>query len=282
MNIVSGRLSIALLMLALLPLAANGNDRPEIAVVIDDLGFQPRNDRAVLQLDPDVTVAIIPDGPLARELSSLAADQQREVLIHLPLAGGLHDGQCQAALRCAHPDWPPLRMASHLRWAMGRVEHATGINNHEGSRFTANAGATDSLVEGIAILNRLFQQSLFVLDSRTSAHTRFEDKARQAGLAAGRRDVFLDHDRTPEALEAAWQRLLDQARRDGAAIMIGHPHPETIEFLHRVLPELSDQGIVLVPVSTLIGPKPLSPVAAGIDRPALPRPATAVEPLPLD
>lgn len=246
-----GGAPITLLILLLLPALALAEPVARIALVIDDLGYQPNNDRAVLELDSRVTVAIIPDGPLAPELSRLAAGQKREVLIHLPLAGDYHD-DCEPALRCMDKLWPPLQMASHLRWAMSRVEHAAGINNHQGSRFTADTDATRNLVEGISILNRLFDHSLFVLDSRTSAQTQLEFKARKAGLAAARRNIFLDNTREPAHIAAAWQDLLEHARRHGSGIAIGHPHPETIEFLRHALPVLESQGIELVPISALV------------------------------
>ena len=42
------------------------------------------------------------------------------------------------------------------------------------------------------------------------------------------------------------------ARRNGMALGIGHPYPETIAVLERQLPQLAFYGVTLVPVSELI------------------------------
>ncbi len=229
-------------------------DVPRIAVIIDDLGYLAVNDHDVLSLDRRIGVAIIPDGPLAPELSRRAADQQRDILIHLPLSGVNHDN-CEFAATCVDPEWSPARMADHLRWAVGRVDRAVGINNHQGSRFTSDDEAVRRLVAGITLLERIDGVDLFVVDSRTTPRSRLKKQARQAGLATARRHVFLDHDRSPEAIESAWQQLLDQARQRGFAIAIGHPHRQTIEFLGQAVEKLGQEDVELVPVSRLLRPR---------------------------
>ena len=248
---IGGTLRLAVAALSLLWLSGAVAESARIAIVIDDLGYLAVNDREVLTLDPRIAVAIIPDGPLAPALSRKAARQQRDVLIHLPLSGLDHDN-CEFEATCVDPDWSPLRMAGHLRWAAQRVEQASGINNHQGSRVTADGEAVRRLVTGISLLGRLHEIDLFVLDSRTTAKSRFERKASEAGLLTARRHVFLDHDPSPQAIEMAWEQLLDRARRRGYAIAIGHPYPETIEFLGRAVPELATDDVELVPLRQLL------------------------------
>jgi len=225
-------------------------ERPRIAIVIDDIGFQDELDTAVMALDPRVAVAIIPESPAARRLAQLAGGQQREVLIHLPLAG-LYQDNCQPVLTCIGMHWSAERMQVHLADALNRVEGAVGINNHQGSRFTANEQAVRNLVMAIDLLGRERGQTLFVLDSRTSPTTLFEQKALLAGLKASRRHVFLDHSNEPEHIRQAWVDLLAMARSGGSAIAIGHPRTNTIRFLEQALPELDALGVRLVPLSTL-------------------------------
>src|SRR6056297_1093804 len=63
---------------------------PRVAIVIDDVGFQWQLDQRAMALDPPVALAIIPEGPLAGYLARKAAQQNREVWVHLPMAG-LHN-----------------------------------------------------------------------------------------------------------------------------------------------------------------------------------------------
>jgi polysaccharide deacetylase 2 family uncharacterized protein YibQ len=76
--------------------------------------------------------------------------------------------------------------------------------------------------------------------------------AREYGVPALRRDVFLDADPAPGAIEAQWQRLLARARTQGAAVGIGHPYAATLALLERELPALAASGVVLVPLSALL------------------------------
>ena len=66
------------------------------------------------------------------------------------------------------------------------------------------------------------------------------------------RDVFLDNDRGPAAIEKQYMELLGIAQERGYAIAIAHPYPETLEFLQQHLQALKDGPIRLVPVSLLL------------------------------
>jgi uncharacterized protein len=248
MPLLRGILCTALYLFCHLTMAGQP---PRIAIVIDDIGYQAGYDRAILAMDPRLAIAIIPESPAASRLARQAASQQREVLIHLPLAGLVHDN-CQPALTCVGLDWSAGRMYEHLTEALDQVEGAVGINNHQGSRFTGDARAVGNLIDSIDRLGRHHGRALFVLDSRTVPNSLLERKALKAGLSASRRHVFLDHRNEPEAIEMAWQDLLDLARFHGSAIAIGHPRTNTIAFLNRALPALVDQNVELVPISALM------------------------------
>jgi polysaccharide deacetylase 2 family uncharacterized protein YibQ len=242
------------------PAPADNLQPQRLAIIIDDLGYQPALDRAVLELDPRVAVAVIPDGPGAGQIAVRAARQGREILIHLPLA---HVGSddCETAA-CPHRQWSAERMREHLEWAASRVPGAVGLSNHQGSRFTADAAATRRLVEGLVLLNRHRQPPLFVIDSRTTPASLLAHEAAQAGLASAQRRVFLDHERSAEAIAAAWALLMEHALADGRAIAIGHPYPETLAFLARAIPALDQSRVRLVPLSSLLerpGPASLMP-----------------------
>ena len=74
-------------------------------------------------------------------------------------------------------------------------------------------------------------RGLFFLDSRTSAESVGYRLATGLGIPAAERQVFLDGDPSPEAIQAQFQRLLALARTRGSAIAIGHPYPETLAAL---------------------------------------------------
>jgi polysaccharide deacetylase 2 family uncharacterized protein YibQ len=145
-------------------------------------------------------------------------------------------------------------IARRVAAAIGRLPGASGLNNHQGSLATADRRVVR------AVLSVVRERGLFFLDSRTSAASVAVEEARALGLATIPRDVFLDDTRVesaaeggaPEALAAAWTRALGLAASKGHAVVIGHPHAATIDFLAASLPALDRRGVLRVRVSELV------------------------------
>jgi hypothetical protein len=91
---------------------------------------------------------------------------------------------------------------------------------------------------------------LFFFDSRTTAESAVLDVARAAGVMTAARDVFLDDDPQPDAVRAQLDRLEREAKRNGVAIAIGHPHDVTLKLLTAWLAH--DHGVGLVPLDQAI------------------------------
>ena len=125
------------------------------------------------------------------------------------------------------------------------VPHAAGVNNHEGSRATADTALMEALMPALRA------RGLFFIDSRTTAATVAYDTAERSGVRAASRKVFLDD--TPEraAILAQLELAARDALHDGSAIAIGHPHPATIAALAEGVPGLEARGIRLVFASDL-------------------------------
>jgi len=124
------------------------------------------------------------------------------------------------------------------------VPGLVGINNHEGSRFTADAAALEP------VMATLKARHLFFFDSRTGPESAVRTAASTAGVMTGARDIFLDDDPRPLAVSAELEMLAREARRTGAAIAIGHPHEATLKLLAQWLAQ--DHGVTLVPLDEAI------------------------------
>jgi polysaccharide deacetylase 2 family uncharacterized protein YibQ len=131
-------------------------------------------------------------------------------------------------------------IARRLAWHLSRVPGIVGINNHEGSRFTADAAALEPVV---AVLKA---RHLFFFDSRTGPGSKVGAVARAHGVMTAGRDIFLDDDRSEGAVSAQLEMLAGEAKRNGVAIAIGHPHEVTLRLLAQWLAE--DHGVSLVPL----------------------------------
>jgi len=233
------RLAGALLLWPLLAAAQT----PAISIVIDDLGDRWQEGRQVAELPGAVACAVLPESPHGAQIAAAAQARGKEILLHLPL---------QPQQGPAHPltikaGGPPEQREALLRRALAAVPMAVGVNNHQGSLLTAQHEPMRWLMQA---LRR--HGGLYFVDSRTTAATVAEPLAWEQELPATRRQVFLDDARGPAAVQREWQRLLQLARRQGTALAIGHPYPETLALLRSEIPRLQAQGIRLVAPSALI------------------------------
>ena len=98
----------------------------------------------------------------------------------------------------------------------------------------------------------LQRRNKFFVDSRTSAQTVAAAEAQKIGLAHVSRDVFLDDERTEAAIATQLQTAIKLAHKQGSAVMIGHPYPQTLAVLERELPKLKAQGVDWIDIKLMI------------------------------
>ncbi|NIL94010.1 MAG: divergent polysaccharide deacetylase family protein [Woeseiaceae bacterium] len=224
---------------------ADSESRPRIAIIIDDLGYHLAAGKRAIALPGPVTFAVLPETPRGSELARLAHENGKDVLLHLPLEAVNHIG-------AAEPGGMVLDMSREnfratFASAIAAVPHAIGVSSHRGSLLTRHPGHMAWLMKEIRT-----REDLFFIDSYTTHHSIALKLAAEEGVPATKRDVFLDHERSVEAVERELERLKAKARKRGHAIAIGHPFPETLEVLERELPLLEEQGFDLVRISDLL------------------------------
>lgn len=229
---------------------AAGTASGAIAVVIDDVGNADGSLERLEKLSGPLAIAVLPGTPRARAAAELARRKGWDLLVHLPMAGAR--GPLEPGTISSEDD--DAAIARRVADAVAAVPGATGLNNHQGSVATADRRIVR------AVLTAVRDRGLFFLDSKTSPASVAEEEARALGLATIPRDVFLDDARAeaaaaggaPEALGAAWARALGVASAKGHAVVIGHPHAATVDFLALRLPELARRGVLRVRVSELV------------------------------
>lgn len=216
----------------LLGAAAASASAGTAALLIDDLGYSRSLARRALALPPPVAVAVLPDAPYSRDIARAADRAGTDVLVHLPMEAAA-TAPTAGMLRA---DMDAATFRDRVAAALEAVPGAIGVNNHMGSRLTGEHAAMARLMRQLAAADG----HLMFVDSRTTAATRAEAAARDAGVGVARRDVFLDNVREPGAIAGQVRRWLEQARRSGCALAIAHPYPETLRVLERVLPRADD------------------------------------------
>ncbi len=212
------RVSWLLLLLSPLCFAA------QLSIIIDDVGNN-HNDLQLLKLNPAITLSVLPSSPYAKRIARQAQQQQRELMLHLPMQGssslalgpyGLSRNLTEAVFK------------QRVVAAINDFPEASGLNNHMGSQLTQRPKQMHWLMQTLA------QQQLFFVDSRTHLASVAEQVAKQHQVPHLRRHIFLDHLDQPEAIAKQWQQALNLARKYGHAVLIAHPRENSIALLEQL------------------------------------------------
>jgi uncharacterized protein len=212
---------------------------PMIAICIDDLGEDLAGTDRAIALPKAVTLSFLPFAETTPFLAEEAERKGHQVLAHVPMEAVGHPDPGPMSLKVGSPD-----IAQRLSWNITRVPGLSGINNHEGSRFSTDAGSLAPVMEVLAA------HHLFYFDSRTIAGSQGIKVAHRFGVMSAGRDIFLDDTVSEAEVREQLADLVSEARRSGVAIAIGHPHDVTLRILAAWLAQ--DHGVTLVTVSDAI------------------------------
>ena len=215
----------------------------EIALIIDDIGNNA-HDANAFDLPKDVALSILPHKVFTARYAKLATHQQREVLLHMPMesiSGLKQEPEVLLASMTAQ------NISHRLQLALATVPNALGLNNHMGRHLTQ----LDAPMQ--VTMDFLYQRGLAFVDSRTTKFSQAENIAKNNGVVTLHRHVFLDNDLDVVQIDKQFKRLLRLANKYGQALAIGHPHPQTIDYLMRKIPELSKHNIQLIALSDMLG-----------------------------
>lgn len=219
----------------------------QLAVIIDDIGYNVTLGRRSADLEGPFTLAILPFTPYGVELAHRAHGRGKELILHTPMSNNnnlpIEPGALLSGM--THGDF-----SRALNQMLGDIPHISGVNNHMGSRLTQEQESMDWLMRELA------RRQLYFIDSRTTAATLALQTALQHRIPSAKRDVFLDNQRDPLLIRTQIRKALELARTHGTAIAIGHPYPETLSVLEQIGPLLSEYQVALVKVSELLANTP--------------------------
>jgi hypothetical protein len=184
-------------------------------LVIDDVGYNLEQLESFLSLPIPVTYAVLPqlDHTVSSYRRVLAAGQ--EVILHQPFEpvgdqdpgpGALFVGMKGEAVR------------DTLRQNLSQLPGAVGMNNHMGSKATADA----ELLKEVMLELQSRGRGFYFLDSKTTSESRVEEVAEEYSVLHSQRNIFLDNSRDPEDIRTALAAALDIAKTRGSVVMIGH------------------------------------------------------------
>jgi len=214
-----------------------------VAIIFDDAGGSLEDLERIIALGRPVTIAVLPGLRFSREVAQRARAAGLEVFLHLPLepedpTKPLGPGGVTAAMSDAE-------IERAVRTGLAAVPGAVGVNNHMGSKGTADPRVMR------AVLRVVRERNLRFVDSVTSPRTVAAAMAAEMGIPVASRQIFLDNEDEAGAIRAQLRRLILLARTRGEAVAIGHAHRLTAQVLGEMLGEFDTAGIALVPASLL-------------------------------
>lgn len=217
--------------------------RGRLAILLDDGGQRMNLVTTAAVLPAEIGIAILPFLPYSAETATEMYDAGHEVWLHLPMEAVGDSDPGPGALMVAMSD-DELRDAVYM--AINNIPHVVGINNHMGSKATANLRMMTWVMQELASMDLAF------LDSRTTVDTVAEEAARAQGVKTGRRHVFLDNERTETAIREQLDEAVYRARMEGEIIAIGHLNKITVAVLAEEIPKLGRRGVTLARPSDLL------------------------------
>lgn len=192
--------------------------RQVAAIVIDDFGNQMQGTKEMLELPIPFTVAVMPFLPTSREDAELAHSKGLDVIIHMPMepVKGKKSWLGPGAITS---DLSDEEVRKRVEEAIEQVPHAIGMNNHMGSKITA-----DPRIMGI-VLQVCKEHHLFFLDSRTTDKSVVNKLCAELGVPTAANGLFFDDVYTLEHILKQTEMFKKKLQKHNRLIAIGHVGP---------------------------------------------------------
>ena len=194
--------------------------KPRLAIIIDDVSTK-RQVQRINSLHITLTKSFLPpshDRPNTPRLAKL----EKFYMVHLPMEAQSFTAEEPYTLRVSDSKTNIFKRVQEIKKLFPKVHY---INNHTGSKFTADETAMNKLIYA------LNKNKIHFIDSRTTAQTKAPKVMKSYGFKYVARDVFLDHEMQKDYVISQIKKAIQVAKKHGTAIAIGHPHPNTLQAL---------------------------------------------------
>lgn len=222
---------------------------PVLAIVIDDFGGADKHGVAeFMSMNIPITMAVMPNLIHSVEQSEEAHQKGHEVILHQPMepVKGKKSWLGPGAITYTmNTEEIKTTFAKNLE----SVPHASGFNNHTGSKLTSNREKVTPMLEVAK------KKGLYVLDSRTSQDSQVIPAAKAMQLPWVKRDIFLDDVKSVVHIKKQMKKACRIAKKQGYVVVIGHVGQGgkiTAQAVKDALPLIEQEGIKIVPLSEIV------------------------------
>lgn len=217
----------------------------KLAVIVDDCGYDMSSVRTLLNTGLPLNFAVLPYKPYSSDVLEMIKSDGRVAMLHLPMEPMDRSAMSEGSSTIC-TDMSKDKILELTRKAINSLPGVSGVNNHQGSKATADSATMTT------VLQELRNQDLFFVDSRTSSKSVARDKAVTMGVPTARNDIFLDNSSDVQAIRKQIYKAMDIAEKNGSAIAICHARPNTAKAWSMYAEEIKNTGIELVPITDLL------------------------------
>lgn len=217
----------------------------KLAVIVDDCGYDMSSVRTLLNTGLPLNFAVLPYKPYSSDVLEMIKSGGRVAMLHLPMEPMDRSAMSEGSSTIC-TDMSKDKILELTRKAINSLPGVSGVNNHQGSKATADSATMTT------VLQELRNQDLFFVDSRTSSKSVARDKAVAMGVPTARNDIFLDNSSDVQAIRKQIYKAMDIAEKNGSAIAICHARPNTAKAWSMYAEEIKNTGIELVPITDLL------------------------------
>lgn len=214
-----------------------------LAVVIDDCGSDMDVLAAYNAVPVDLTYAVMPFKAHTIDSAESGYNAGRKIIVHLPMEP-LNVPSSEEIFLSS--DMGDSKITATTNELIDQVPYAVGINNHQGSKATADGRLMKD------VMSVLKKRGLVFLDSRTSTESVGAQTAAAMGVPTTRNNLFLDNDPSVPAVKERLRQAARIAKKNGSAVAIGHCKAGTMRALRDMAAEMIDDGIDFVFVTDLM------------------------------
>ncbi len=194
--------------------------KPKLVIIIDDIATT-RQLEDLARIGLKLTPSIFPHALNSQNMRA-AAKNLDFFMVHLPLEAISYKDEIETLKTRDGREKMQAKIAQIKR----TLPQTAYINNHTGSKFTQNRASMEALLSVLDAHNIIF------VDSRTTPNSALNDIAREQNRLILYRDIFIDNRLDAASLRYQIIEGVKIAKDRGYAILIAHPHKETLNALH--------------------------------------------------
>ena len=217
----------------------------KVAVIVDDCGADMTTVRALLNTGLPFSYAILPDKEFSSDVLEMVKSRGKMPMLHLPMEP-LSRSAMSEGNRTIMTNTSAATQQALVRKHLQSLPGVIGVNNHQGSKATADKATMQ------AVLQVLKKENIFFVDSRTNSASIARDMAKQMGVATARNDIFLDNSSNVEDIRKQIYKAFAMAEKNGSAIAICHARKNTAKCWQMYAEDFKKSGITFVPVNKLL------------------------------